>query len=347
MPTLTPEQQQQWYRNRAQEQANNAVMLGQAGIPAGGSGAYSQAMNEAARYGSHITPEAGGGAGGAGSGDFFAQGAQRVQDLTNDPVDAMIRERLKGVMSGAIGPYDQKTREALATSQADQAAAAETAQNQALRDQIAMNGGSMNDPSAQAAMRDNLTQRQLANQGSRLNVDMNANLQNFNASQNAAGMLNQQNRGQQAAIGQASQYLGNMLAQRTTQMQQPDYTGLLSQFLGNSNRTATSMQPWVSPAYTSGGRSSNEGYLMKPAEGYTPVYGGPKSATSGGEQTQTTNYSPYVYGTNNPEYSPNIPSEDSFKPEPLPQGMPQKPKPFRPINPWDPSNTSWGANGYQ
>jgi len=197
-------------------------------------------------------------------------------------VDALIRERLKGVMSGAIGPYDQKTREALATSQADQAGAAETAQNQALRDQIAMNGGSMNDPSAQAAMRDNLTQRQLANQGSRLNVDMNANLQNFNASQNAAGMLNQQNRGQQAAIGQASQYLGNMLAQRTTQLGQTDYTGLLSQYLGGGNQTTGSM-PWrpggsTSGFTTSGGSSS--GYLAQPGAGYTPAYGGSKGTGS-------------------------------------------------------------------
>ncbi len=161
-------------------------------------------------------------------GELLGNARSRVSDLTNDPVDAMIRSRLQDVMGGKIAPYDEATKNAMFTSQADQAGAGEAARNQQLMDSVAMNGGSLNDPSARAAMNENMLQRQLANQGAHLNVDANANTANFNAAQQATGALAANNATHQNMITQASQYLGGQLGQVTKQL--PSMMPNFSQF---------------------------------------------------------------------------------------------------------------------
>lgn len=221
---------------------------------------------------------------GAGAGgismDPIANSANRVSDLTNDPVDAMIRQRLQDVMGGKAAPYDQTTKNALFTSQADQAGAGEAARNQQIMDQVAMNGGSMNDPSAHAAINESMLQRQLANQGAHLNVDMNANTANFNAAQQATGALAANNNAHQSQITQASQFLTGQLDQRTTQL--PSFAQFQSGFSGGESPSAANIHgssftynPGPSEGYMSSGRPQNTtGTQGNPAFALQDPYGG-------------------------------------------------------------------------
>lgn len=282
MAKLSPEQEAQWYRTQEAQASRNAATANLGTISPWGvnrdTGAAGNFTRQANMFGAHadgMSP-AGGGAPQDPLSELLGNARGRVSDLTNDPVDAMIRQRLQSVMSGNVGPYDDTTKNALFTSQADQAGAGEAARNQSLMDQIAMNGGSMNDPSAHAAMNENMLQRQLANQGAHLNVDMNANVGNFNAAQQATGMLGSQNNTHQAQITQASQYLGNQLGQVTHQT--PSVMPNFQQF-SSSFTPGVSAPQSASFTYNPGANNSNGGLAntLPSPNNPAPVYGGSQS----------------------------------------------------------------------
>lgn len=307
-----------------------------------------------AALGGFGSPNAGGGSQDPLS-ELLGNARGRVSDLTGDPVDAMIRQRLQDVMGGKIAPYDDTTKNALFTSQADQAGAGEAARNQQIMDQVAMNGGSANDPSARAALNESMLQRQLANQGAHLNVDMNANTANFNAAQQATGALASDNNAHQAQITQASQYLGSQLGNVTHQLPSmiPNFQQFQSGFSGG-----------VSPSTGGYSPTSGSGGLYAPPADYRPATSG-STSTYSSDPSNYSNEGPWSAGYNQtqnpttqnsqsyrdqqapapqqPQWSDEpdkwtggvaAPASNSFTFNPLPQGMGQKPKTIKPINPW-------------
>lgn len=96
---------------------------------------------------------------------------------------------LEGVVGGQNTPYNEQTRNSMFSQASGMNAAAEGAQNQQLQAAFAMGGANPNDPSAQNAMRQNMAQRQGANQEAMGAINRTANLANQGAQQSAAGTL--------------------------------------------------------------------------------------------------------------------------------------------------------------
>lgn len=133
----------------------------------------------------------------ASRGQVFANTEGRGQATLNDPYTQAALTRFQGVANGTTLPYDATTKNALLTSASNASASAEGSQAQMLQQQLAMNGGSMNDPAAQAALRQLASTRQGANQDSLNGINQTANLANFDAqnqgAQQLAGIRSNQN----------------------------------------------------------------------------------------------------------------------------------------------------------
>lgn len=125
----------------------------------------------------------------ASRGQVFANTEGRGQATMSDPYTQAALDRFKGVASGSSLPYDATTKNAMLTSASNASAAAEGSQAQMLQQQMAMNGGSMNDPASAAAMRELASTRQGANQNSLNGINMTANLANFDAQNQGAQQL--------------------------------------------------------------------------------------------------------------------------------------------------------------
>jgi len=110
----------------------------------------------------------------------------RADELRTDPYTELALESLVDVIKGRSQPYDDKTKAAYLSESSDQAAAAETAQQDMLRQQYLGSGGSTSDPAYQAAVRRLMGERQGQNQVARREIDKNATLSNFQASMSAA-----------------------------------------------------------------------------------------------------------------------------------------------------------------
>jgi hypothetical protein len=124
----------------------------------------------------------------ANSDSARARTAGREQELRADPVDAMIRQRLTGMVQQG-GPFDAKWRSAAMTRQADMGAAAEGQRAQALQQRAASLGMSPTDAAVQAAAAENTAQRQSANQQAGLELDLRQGQGNWQAQQSALGQL--------------------------------------------------------------------------------------------------------------------------------------------------------------
>lgn len=96
---------------------------------------------------------------------------------------------LEGVVGGQNTPYNEQTRNSMFSQASGMNAAAEGAQNQQLQAAFAMGGANPNDPSAQNAMRQNMAQRQGANQEAMGSINRTANIANQGAQQSAANTL--------------------------------------------------------------------------------------------------------------------------------------------------------------
>ncbi len=202
----------------------------------------------------------------------------RIGALQNDPLDNAISAQLMGRVNGTNVPYDQATRNAYYTNASDQSAAAENAQAARIH-------GNPSDPSYQAAMRELEANRAGSNQASRLSVDMNANLANYNAQGQAMYQGGAWNAGRQGAITDQSNRLAQTLGnqQFTTQSgggaSMPSFGGW-QDYSGQPQQNPyayvpqQTQQPAPQPAHPSGG----DGY-----QGYNPVPQQPlQYATSGG-----------------------------------------------------------------
>ncbi len=113
----------------------------------------------------------------------------RGKDILNDPHTAAALKFLGGATSGENTPFNATVRNNMLTSAAGQASSAEGAQSQMLQQQMAMNGGSMSDPAAQAAMRELASRRQGQVMGAANSIDSQANVANFNAQMQGANQL--------------------------------------------------------------------------------------------------------------------------------------------------------------
>lgn len=117
---------------------------------------------------------------------------------------------MQGASIAGGTPYDATTINAMMTGQGDIAAGGESAANQMLMDNMLSNGGNASDPSMQAAMQENLTNRNNQLSQARLGIDQQANIANFNANRQrdlanqSASMQTQANN--MSALNQAGQY---------------------------------------------------------------------------------------------------------------------------------------------
>jgi hypothetical protein len=89
--------------------------------------------------------------------------------------------RLEQVGSGQNKPITDATKSGIMSAQSDMSAAAEAQQNAALRRTTAASGGSLYDPSHGAAERENASDRQLANQEAKRDIDLKAAGTNYEA----------------------------------------------------------------------------------------------------------------------------------------------------------------------
>lgn len=122
----------------------------------------------------------------------------RMNAVLNDPHTASALKFLGGVTSGQNTPFNATVRNNMLTSQAGMAAAAEGAQAQQLKEQMALNGMAMTDPAAQAALREIQSRRQGQVMQGKNAIDSQANIANFNAQMAGANNLASVRAGQNA-----------------------------------------------------------------------------------------------------------------------------------------------------
>jgi hypothetical protein len=134
---------------------------------------------------------------------MYALAQQRLNDVSNDPVDSLLRTKLMSRVNGDGLPYDATTKNALFTQQAEQLASAEGAQMRGIP-------GNPTDPSYQAMARELQSRRQGGMQAARRDIDTKANVANYNAQTEAMNGLNSWNTGLQSRITGASGYLGGL-----------------------------------------------------------------------------------------------------------------------------------------
>jgi hypothetical protein len=124
----------------------------------------------------------------------------RADELRKDPVHGSIMDYLKGVMSGTSTPYNDETVNAMQSQFGRGASAREAAQMQQLRDSLQATGGSIYDPSYQAAGREIESKRQGANLDYAGQLAMQSNLANFDARNQAATQMSGMNSNQNQQI---------------------------------------------------------------------------------------------------------------------------------------------------
>ena len=125
--------------------------------------------------------------------------------------DGAATKYLQGVVSGQNTPYNESTKSSMYSQASGMNAAAEGAQNQQAQEGIAMGGASSTDPSAMSVLRQNMANRQGANQRSMGQIESTANIANQQSQQQAANSLlaadTAKNAQNQAASQAAMNYL--------------------------------------------------------------------------------------------------------------------------------------------
>ena len=132
----------------------------------------------------------------------FANTEGRANELRSDPRAGAALDFLQGVVGGKNLPFGQEMQANYLTNAANTAGAQEAAQTQALREQMANNGGSMTDPSAMAALRELQSRRGGQIAQAQNQIGMQAGQTNFNAQMQGANSLAAVNNSQNAQINQ-------------------------------------------------------------------------------------------------------------------------------------------------
>ncbi len=174
----------------------------------------------------------------------------RAGELRNDPVQQQVMKYLQGTLSGKNVPYSNTVLNSLNAQHGRGTAGAEAAQMQSLRDSLGATGGSIYDPSYQAASREAMSQRQGANLDYAGQLGAQAGVANFNAQQQGAGMLGSLRNAQNAQInglqGQAAGYTAGRFYE-TPGSQPSTPTTLMPQYggggqMGAAGQTGTAGQ---------------------------------------------------------------------------------------------------------
>lgn len=124
----------------------------------------------------------------------------RANELRSDPVNQQIIQYLQSIMGGNNVPYNDQTLNALKAQYGKGTASAEAAQMDELRNAVTAGGGSIYDPSFQAASREAMSNRQGQNLDYAGQLGAEANAANFGARQGAANQLAAVNANQNAQI---------------------------------------------------------------------------------------------------------------------------------------------------
>lgn len=171
------------------------------------------------------TNESGGGQGGQGGQGELNQSQQNWNsaiDMTrgrgdatmNDPRITAALDRLQ--KNTNEGPYSPGVVNQMSNRMADRTAAVDANQASALREQVANRGGSMNDPSFQAAMNASNTGRMQQNNADRGDLESKATVTNYGAQGQAAQALAGTRLGQLSHADDMYGQAGNMYANQQT-----------------------------------------------------------------------------------------------------------------------------------
>ena len=126
----------------------------------------------------------------------------RANQLANDPYQKSVMDFLQGVTSGNNVPFTNEVQGAMLAQQGRGSADAEAAQMASLRESMGASGGSIYDPSYQAAAREAMSQRQGRNLDAQGQMQAMAGRENFNAQMAGAGGLAQARNAQNAQVNQ-------------------------------------------------------------------------------------------------------------------------------------------------
>ncbi len=164
----------------------------------------------------------------------------RANELRNDPVNAEVMNYLRSIMGGNNQPYNDTTMNSLKAQFGKGTASAEEAQMQQLRESLGAGGGSIYDPSYQAAGREQESQRQGRNLDYAGQLGAQANLANFDARANAAGQMGAMNASNNAQISNLGLAGAGFQAQR---FQEQPSTGMPTTLMPQYAPQAQAPQP--------------------------------------------------------------------------------------------------------
>lgn len=229
----------------------------------------------------------------------------RSDDIMNDPQYAAAMQAYQDVLTSG-GPMNEQVQNAMAGQLADQGARAQQIQQQQMARQLAASGGSINDPSYQAAQRGMTTQRQLSNQGNRRDIMMQAAMDNFRAQQAAAGNLASV-RGQQ--YGMSNPLLTQAANEYMNTVDQSRTSGGTPVMPASYARPVTNVP--AQQQNTSGGRRPGTSVSMPPLTARKTKVAGPQPKPQVGgwstPQSELMNMAPP--GQRMPGYTPEVGSK--------------------------------------
>ena len=153
----------------------------------------------------------------------------RIGQMANDPTDQFIRQRLQQAAGPDGGPFNEATRNAMFTAQAQQGGQMASNESARIMEDAARRGLSADDPGVRAALARVQTQQGQGAQRARLGVDLVANPANYAAQQSAVDRLGSYSQSQNQAMLSAEDRLRQMLMnERFTQGDnQPDYSSYI------------------------------------------------------------------------------------------------------------------------
>jgi hypothetical protein len=155
--------------------------------------------------------------------ELYGMARGRAEEVRGDPMNAAILEELQRRVTGESQPFDDATRNALLSQQADMGDAALAAQMRQL-------GGRPGDPAYEAARRGAVLQGARGMQTAARDIDIRRSLENYAAQGTALSQAAGINQGINAGITDAERYIASLLGQEqfnvgmpTQEMSMADY----------------------------------------------------------------------------------------------------------------------------
>ncbi len=209
----------------------------------------------------------------------------RSNEIRNDPVQTGVMNYLQSVMGGQNVPYSDTVLNSLNAQHGRGTASAQGAQMQQLREAMGAGGGSIYDPSYQAASREMDSERQGRNLDYQGQLGAQAGLANQQAQQNASMSLGQLRSNQNAQISGLDQAMAGYQAGRFQEVQNqmpqtlmPQYGGGGSMGMAGGGGQRSQPKPETSFASTTPWNAENGFMQRQPTE----VKGDPRAKSVGG-----------------------------------------------------------------